>query len=53
MEDSQARRQAEARQALRELVAALRRELRQKGSHECSFATACPVARSGACPGIC
>ena len=53
MDDTQARRQAEARAALRRLVDALRSEMRSKGATECRYVAACPVARAGSCPGLC
>ena len=52
MEKSPSRQRAEARAAMRRLQQALREEMKRR-SAECRYVAKCPVARAGACPGIC
>jgi len=51
-DQSPSRKRAEFRAARRRLQSALRQELRRRQS-ECRYASVCPVARAGNCPGIC
>ena len=53
MDDIQARRQAEAREALRQLVEVMRTAMRGKARNECRYSSTCPALRAGACPGMC
>jgi hypothetical protein len=45
-------RRRDRRPALRRLQEALREEMRSRAV-ECRYVAGCPVARAGACPGIC
>ena len=52
MDKSPSRQRAEARAALRRLQQTLRLEMKRRAD-ECRYVANCPVAKAGACPGIC
>jgi hypothetical protein len=52
MDKSPSRQRAEARAAARRLQEALREEIKRRGA-DCRYVADCPVAKAGACPGIC
>ena len=52
MDKSPSRSRAEARAAARRLQQALRDEIKRRGA-DCRYVAGCPVAKAGACPGVC